>query len=156
EDRLQLVEIDRFEEVLVGAALHGLDGRLGRRVGGDEDDGEARVELTDAVEDVEAAHVGQADVEDDRVRHVGPYQVEALLAAGGRQDLERVGAQVLFQRIEHVGLVVDDQQAGHASSVNPGRAGTASATGDRGKETVNRAPPPGRLAAVIVPPCAST
>jgi hypothetical protein len=39
DDQLDLVQLERLGDVVVGAELHGLDGRLGGREGGDDEDG---------------------------------------------------------------------------------------------------------------------
>src|SRR5262249_10903186 len=49
----QLVKVDRLEQVLEGAALHGFDSRLRGRVGRDDDDRQSGIDLTDAVEDLQ-------------------------------------------------------------------------------------------------------
>ena len=57
------------------ACLHRLDGRLRAGVSGDEDDGQTRVELANAVEDLQPRQVRQAHVEDDGV---GPAVLDQL------------------------------------------------------------------------------
>ena len=106
----QLVEVDRLEQILEGAALHGLDGRLGGGVGGDDDDRQARIDLADAVEDLQARHVRQAHVEDDRVGPLPLDQLDALRPVGAASHFQGVGLEAFLHRIEHVGLVIDHEQ----------------------------------------------
>ena len=79
-DVAELVEVDRLEQVLEGAPLHRLDGRLGRGERGDDDDRQPRVDPADLVEGVQARHVGQAHVED---HDVGPLPADQLDAPPG-------------------------------------------------------------------------
>ena len=67
EDLAESLQIDRLDEVIEGAALHGLDGRLRGAVGRDEDDRPPRVAAVDLAEDVQAGAVGQLQVEHDHV-----------------------------------------------------------------------------------------
>ena len=61
------MEIDRLEQIFEGPPLHGFNGDLGRSEGGDDDDGQAWINLTDLVERLQPRNVGQPDVEYDDV-----------------------------------------------------------------------------------------
>ena len=60
------LERERLLEEVVGAALHGLDGRLHRAVPRDHEDGQVVAARADLVEDGEAVDVGEPDVEEER------------------------------------------------------------------------------------------
>ncbi len=112
-DFVQLMKIERLEEVLEGTAFHGFDGGLRGGKGGDEDYGQSRVDLADTVERFQSGHVPQANVEEHDVRPVAFDQFEALRRTLGCQDGHAFRAEDLFNRIQHIGFVVDDQQARH-------------------------------------------
>ena len=62
------MQVERLEQVVEGALLHRLDGRVGVVGRGDEDDGDAGVDLADPPVDLQPREVGQAEVEQDHVR----------------------------------------------------------------------------------------
>ena len=74
----QLVQVERLEQVVVGALLHRLDGRVRRLGQGDEDDRDARVDLADLLVDLQPGLVGQAQVEENDIRRPGADPLQAL------------------------------------------------------------------------------
>jgi hypothetical protein len=111
----QLIARNRLDQVVEGAALHRLDGRLRRPVGGDEDHRALGVEGVDVAEDVEAGAVGQLQVEDD---HVGPVLGQAgqpLGRGARRQHLCPLGLEDAAEGVEDGRLIVDDQKRRHGS-----------------------------------------
>ena len=77
-DVAKLPQVQRLEQVVEGAELHGLDGRLGGPVRGDDDHRQPGVDLADLAVGVQARHVGQADVEDHGVGRLAADRVESL------------------------------------------------------------------------------
>ena len=68
DDEHELVVVERLGDVVDGAALHGLDGVLGRGVGGDHDDRRRRGSSARTLrQQVEAVAVGHLDVAEDDV-----------------------------------------------------------------------------------------
>ncbi len=66
----QLLEprnIEGLEQVIVGAQLHGLDGRLRGAVGGHEDDRKLRIELADPPQGFQAVEPGHANIAEHQV-----------------------------------------------------------------------------------------
>ena len=107
-ERPQLVVIEILGDVVVGAVLHRLHGRLDLVDGGDHDDFDEAVVLLDDPQDLEAADAGQPDVEQ--------HQVDVLAVQDGQRGFAARDAQhaVLAledrgQRVPHPLVVVDDE-----------------------------------------------
>ena len=109
DDRAQLRQVHGFHQVRRRALLHGVHGRLDVGVTGDGDDLDVRVFLPGRQKDVQAVGVRQLQVGDDDVHVLGVQKVQALLAAGGLEDLGAEFAQRLLHRGGVVGFVVYDQ-----------------------------------------------
>ena len=80
---LDLVDIERLRDVIVGAegeAGHLVDGGRFRT---DEDDRNGRILLTDNAAYIVTGYVRHHDVEADEVRRLGPVCVQARRAGGG-------------------------------------------------------------------------
>ena len=107
DDLLELRHVERLEQVIVGAQLHRLDGRLRRAVGGHQDDQQLRVDLADAPQRFQARDAAHADVHDDQVGLELGDDPQALLAAGrgGQLDLRRIKDPL--ERVLHVRFVVN-------------------------------------------------
>ena len=65
---VQLLQVDRLEQVVEGPVPHRLDGRVGRPDHGDKHDRDAGVDLAELRQDLQAGLVGQAQVEENNVR----------------------------------------------------------------------------------------
>ena len=63
-----------------------------------------------------AVEVGQAEVEDDDVGRAVGRRAQRGPAVGGGEDGVAAGGEVDPQRAEELGVVVDDQDAGHGAS----------------------------------------
>jgi len=63
---VQFLQIKGFEQVIVSALLHRFDGRLGRSDYGDKYNGDARVDLAELLQEIQAGLVGQAEVEENQ------------------------------------------------------------------------------------------
>ena len=84
----QLMQVERLEQVVVGAQPHGFDGRVGPLGHGHEDHRNPRVDLPQLLEDFQARIVGQPHVEQD---HVGGAVANPLDAFGpGDRDFDHV------------------------------------------------------------------
>ena len=84
----ELLRIERLEQVVVGPLLHRLDGRVGRGRGGDEDDGDAGIDLADALVDLQPRQIGQAHVEQDHVRRFGVQSLQPVAPLRATSDLD--------------------------------------------------------------------
>ena len=113
---VQLLQIDRLEQVVVRPVPHRLDGRVGRPGHGDHDDRDAGVDSPELPQDVQAGLVGQAQVEENNVRASGGDPFQALCARLG--DLNPVcgrGEHVAHSVAEQVRVVIDQKQGGHGT-----------------------------------------
>ena len=124
----QLVHAERLGHVVVGAGVEGLDlvGAVGpagqhqdRHVGPAAQPGD----------DLDAVHVGQAEVEDDDVGRVARPPAERLGPGGGGADLVAAGAQVDASGRAAAG--VRRRRRGRGSSSSPRCARAARAAGRR-------------------------
>ena len=97
-------EVERAEaQALAGLTLGGHAGH--------GDDRQARLAHGTQLQEVEAAHAGQVDVEDDRVRSIGLQLAERRLRASHEHGLVTELAQEVAKNLAQVGLVFDDQDA---------------------------------------------
>ena len=80
----QLLAAVRLAQIIVGAALQGADGRLDADVAAHDDHVALDATPVDVVHDFMAAHVGQAQVEQDQVEAQFRQLRQRLAAAGGR------------------------------------------------------------------------
>ena len=149
-DQADLLVVERLRDVVLRARLHRLDRDLLGAVRGDHHHHGLGAQALGLAQHVET---GGPVAE----REVGQHEVEALLgqprerlvARAGEQHLVAGAAEQPRERELDGALVFDDQDAGlHASASSSARW--------RGNTATNSAPPPGRAAASIVPPCAST
>jgi hypothetical protein len=95
---------------------HCFDGRIAGPNHGDQDDRDARVDLAELLQDVQAGLVGQAQVEKNNVRPTVAGAFEALPACGG--DLDPVcgrGEHLAHLLREQVRVVIDQEQVGHGT-----------------------------------------
>ncbi len=109
DDGAQLGHVDRLGQVVGGALLDGLDGRLDVAVPGDDDDlGLGRLG-TGLAQDRQAVEVGHLEVGEDDVEVVMRDPPCPLLAAAGDGALVAFALQRLGKRFGVRSLVVDDQ-----------------------------------------------
>ena len=74
----QLAGVQRLDQIIVGPQFHGLDRRVGRAVARDEDHQALGIELPKITEDIEAAAVAQADVQQDDIGRFFGRQAQPL------------------------------------------------------------------------------
>src|SRR5690606_37609625 len=142
----ELVRTERLGEVVVGAALHRLDGHLDAAVGGHDDDHALAIGLAVAVEEVEPAEAGHAHVAEDDVGLQLQRPAQTLLAVTRGEDLVAFFGEDEGNGLPETRLVVDNQY-GHERTPSGTSAGSV---------TVNVAPSPSTLSARMVPPMLST
>ncbi len=119
----QLVRVERLEQVVVGALLHRLDGRVRPLGHGDEDDRDARVDAADLLVDLQAGLVGQAQVEENDVRRPGADPLESFGSGAGHLDpVSRRGERLAYLPRNQGRVIVNEQQVGHGWRV-PGSSG---------------------------------
>ena len=110
----QMVQVERLEEVVVGALLHRLNGRIGRLLDRHENHGNARVDLADLPVDLQAGLVGQPQVEQDDVGRPRADRFQARRR--GACDLHAVcrgGERLTHLLRDEDRIVVDQQEVRH-------------------------------------------
>ena len=98
-------------QIIVGATFQGADGRLDADVAAHDDHVALDAAPVDVVHDFMAAHVGQAQVEQDQVEAQFRQLRQRLAAAGGRMQLVAAVLQQFVEGGEQTRLVVDQQDA---------------------------------------------
>ena len=81
-----------------------------------EDDDRDLGPAAQPVDDLDAVHVGQAEVKDDQVRGDFAASRRAVVPSAATVDVVAAGAQVDAHRPQDLGVVVDDQDAGHGAA----------------------------------------
>jgi hypothetical protein len=113
---LQLVDVERLAEVVVGSQPHRFDGGVGRREGGNHDAEHVLIDALGGPQYFDAAHVGHLDVGNEEVEAAALELVDRLLAVFGKDDIVPLAAQHDRQQLAHRPLVVHDEQARGAGS----------------------------------------
>jgi hypothetical protein len=150
DDDLQLIDIERLDDVVVSSQLQRLDGALGRSVGGDHDHRRFGVGLLGLPQDLQSRLSRHRDIADDQIEIAALHELRGSLGRIG----ERHRIPFLFEHdgeeVPHPLLIIDDQEAVHCRSSN------RSARTRRGRYTSICVPLPCRLCTRIRPPCSST
>ena len=108
DERAQLVVVEVLGDVVIGAVLHRLHGRLDLADGRDHDDFDERVVLPDDAQDLEAADPRQAHVEQNQIDVFAIQDREGGFATGHAEHVV-VTLQDRRQRVAHALVVVDDE-----------------------------------------------
>ena len=114
------LRVDRLGDEVVGAGAHGGDGRLHAALPGDHDDGERGVDAGDALAHLDAAHLGHAEVGQDRVELLGRDELERLGGRRARDDARTLALERHAHEVAHFLLVVDHDDAGFHRASNKG------------------------------------
>ena len=110
-DADDLLDLERLEDVVVGAALHRVDGRLHRAEAGHDDGERVGRGGADRVEQLDAAHARHLEVADDEIV-VGVAELrERRRAVLRRADDVPLHAEEVGQDVPDELLVVDDEDA---------------------------------------------
>ena len=151
----KLLDAERLGDVMVGAGLHRLDGRVDAAEGGDDDHRRPGLARAHLPQELVAAHARHHQVRDHDVDGPVSQLVEGLGAARGAQHVVARLAQLVVQELPHRVVVLDDEQRGtprhDARASRPAAAGVSS-----GRKTLSRAPRPASLSTSIQPPCSFT
>ena len=118
-----LLQRERLFEEIERAELGGRDGRLDGPVAGDDHDLRALVRGPDPLQDVEAVHLGEPDVEQHEAEVLGLEQGQPGLARLGRPDDEALVLEDALERGPDARFVVDDQDAFLSHGLTPAAGG---------------------------------
>jgi hypothetical protein len=139
-----LVDVERLGQVVVGAGLDRRHRDLLAAVGGEQDHRQARVARGDRRDQLEPAHARHL-----QIGHHHRGVVELRQRGGARrrgQHAVPALGQHLAQRVQHAGLVVDEQHRRRDHAACPADSGWAWAgPGAAGSRTVTVVPRPGAL-----------
>ena len=105
----QLVVVERFGHVIVGAPVHGLHGRLGGGISRDHDDGRFRAFLLAGLQHIQAGHVAELDIAKQQVILVLGEHVDGRAAIVGQRHAVALARQQKFEQLAHAQLIVDNQ-----------------------------------------------
>src|SRR5579884_1556281 len=153
----QLIRIDRFDDVVVCAALEPLNRGFHRCVAGHDDDLQLGVGRVQPLLQFHAVHPRHANVDQRDVVRAGDESGERLAAIRKRLRFESLIGEHAVQRLANHILVVDDQNPALHTRAPVSLSGNAAVTGcGNGSCIVNSAPAPGADCAAMVPPCCST
>jgi hypothetical protein len=103
------VEIEGFGDVIIGTALHGLDGVFHRGFGGHDDDGQLGPLLPDVIEQLQTGAVGHLDVQQGQIVGLVLQPVKGSGGAIRQVNLQPVAAEGLGQHPAQTFLVVNHQ-----------------------------------------------
>jgi hypothetical protein len=120
-------EVEGLGDVVDGAEVEGGDFVLGALEAGEDDDGDldGGGVVLEGAEDFEAVHAGHVEVEEDEEGLSFFGQGEALLARGGADELDVLGAESSLEEAVDVERVVDEEDDGLAIVELRGRGGHA-------------------------------
>ena len=104
----QLAQAERLGDVVVGAELEADDLVELRVLGGEHDDGHARLGPDDPA-DLDPGELGEHEVEQDEVRALGPEADERLAPVGRGDDAVALRLERLGERLAQCRLVVHDE-----------------------------------------------
>ncbi len=121
DPRRDLLGSERFDDVVVGAAVEGLDHRGVVVLGGDHDDRDlaGRADHRDQGQPLD---VGQSQVEQHHVRPLGDHLLEGGHPGGDRDDGVPAVAQAALQGGADRLVVLDHQDPGHGRNGSPATA----------------------------------
>ncbi len=108
-------EIEGLGQVVEGAVAHGLDGAVAVAVGGGDDDRDlAERAFAELAQELEAAPVAEADVEEDAVDRLAPEERAGLAEAGRGEGAVAQPLDGRGQALADAALVLDDEDRAHA------------------------------------------
>jgi hypothetical protein len=108
---------ERFSDVVVSTEFEADDAIDFAIACGEEEDGDGRG-LAEGAADVEAAHIGETDIEDEAVEGFGGEFGEGVATGGGIGDIEAFGSEGIPDGFGDGGFIFDNEDAaGHGGRV---------------------------------------
>ena len=157
DHHLEMRGIQRFGDEVVGSRPHGVDGTLGGSPGGDDDHRGVDPFAPDTLQDFQATHARQLEVEQRDGRRFLAKDPEGFLAVVGALHLEPHETEAVRKQIQEIGIVVHHQDAvlskvGHGQYPWAARVAAGTDTSAAGSVNANRLPRPTSLSTRIRPP----
>src|ERR1019366_877557 len=154
----ELINTEGFCDIIVDAEIERRD--LGAFVvpARQDDDRQCFAAIPDLSDNIEAIHVGQAEIKDDEIGGVFADHVERGAGAGGGRDDIALALQARAQKAKNCRLGINDENTERTRAWRHGKA-SAESRGVTGTGSLMVKTAPGRsirLAATIEPRMAST
>ncbi len=105
----QLSEIERLDQIVIGAPVEAFDSVIDGILGRQHDDGRVFPLLTQLLDRLKAIDAGQHDVDDETVVVGGSALGQALFTVVGAVDGEPVFAEAFGENLDEVLVILDDQ-----------------------------------------------
>src|SRR5262249_32930790 len=109
--RQQFLDVERLDQIVVGAVLQALDLVLPARARGQDQDREALAGIAQFLDQVHARLLRQAQVDDGDVERHLAAEVQAFFAVGRGIDREAVALQARGERFTQWSFVFDQEYA---------------------------------------------
>ena len=142
-----LVDLEGLGDVVVGPLLHGRNGGIGARKGGNHHHHGLRRDIAHAVQQLQPVSLGHLHVRDDQIEVAVLDAQKRTLDVTGRRDLVALPPKEDLEELLHAALVVDDEDPAL------GRHARSSACGSQMRNLV---PTPSVLSSCKLPPWPST
>ena len=110
QPRNQLLKRERLHQIIVGAAAQSVDPIVQAAAGGEHEDGDRIVAMTEFAQQLKAIAVGEPEVENQRGVERGLQDASRLFDVGQSVRLIARGLQALGQELRQLFVVFDDQQ----------------------------------------------
>ena len=103
----------RFQNVIAGARLHGVDRGFNTAKRSHHDDGQSRVLALDGLQKFQTVHAGEFQIGQDEIDGIFAQQLEAGFGVFGGERGKSVVAEIQLEQPAHLGLVFDNQNCRH-------------------------------------------
>lgn len=125
EARHEFIDVEGFNEVIVGAEVEAFEALVERAAGGDEHDGDGETALAELAQNAEAVAAGDHDIEDEGVVGAGGGEGEGIVAVIAEIDGDRLRFETFAHEVREL-LVVFEHQDFHAPASTGAVGGEAS------------------------------
>ena len=106
----QFFQVERFDQVIIGAGIETLDAILDGILGGQHQDGQT-ASHAQAAADLEPVHAGQHPVQDDQVGVMIVGQIQSGATFGGDVDQVAFIGKAALEHFQDGRVIFDDQDA---------------------------------------------
>ena len=160
----QLFVVPGLGKIVVGAELEGFHRGFHRAVSGDHEDGGFAVASADLGQHIHAGAVRHHQVEQHQIVEMRIHLLDAFGAILRQSYLEPFAREQQLEAFADIHLIVDNEdvafafrwaewRVGHFQAALTGCRSAGAAVLESGNSMRNWAPPPGRLATSMEPPC---
>ncbi len=109
DDQLDLVDLEGFRNIIIGAKLHGFDGRFRGREGSDHDHDRFRRYVLDLLEHCDAVDIRHLHVAYHQVEYLRLHPRNCVLPALGNRDVIACFLQHDGQEIPHALFIINNK-----------------------------------------------